>query len=502
MNGQAIPGFYYDEAKKKYFRIQSQTAARDLDLKYSTSNLRKQDRKDRFNKAAHARASKTRKERVVRRHASVFSHFNLDREIGFRPRALYTHTLWPDACMSGVDQTPHIISALDDSPVRFFDRDPVSKTLYAVHGENRVKRRRMHPMDRKGLHFGCDMEHPRDLPPTYSFEPWDEISRTTSTVSSLSYLPATGSLAVTTYGSDRPPVVQISDPERDGPYVTQVFTPKACSTIWGAAARPVSFSPSPALNNTVAANYTEHLAVAASSSMLLFTRADSGAWDSKTVVDQLPADILSLDWISYTTVVLGCRDGKIHLYDTRSGGSSHILTHPYPVSKIKPADDPTRLICSGLQDTLFLYDIRSPRPSRSNNTPDHHYNEQYFKTLYPGNRDHKKRRKLNHSAFRKWSQPVLSFPHTNLDDLELDMAVHPRLGLIAAAQDDATSEIAIRVSNMWTGKTVREFSKHSSSKQIKQQKSDKLRALRFVDDEAGGLSLWAPWRGGIVSFAW
>jgi hypothetical protein len=97
---------------------------------------------------------------------------------------------------------------------------------------------------------------------------------------------------------------------------------------------------------------------------------------------------------------------------------------------------------------------------------------------------------------------VLSFPHTNLDDLELDMAVHPRLGLIAAAQDDATSEVSIRVSNMWTGKTVKEFGKHNNSKQSRQERSAKLRALRFMDDEAGGLSLWAPWRGGIASFAW
>ncbi|KAJ4309157.1 hypothetical protein N0V94_009057, partial [Neodidymelliopsis sp. IMI 364377] len=472
MNGQPIPGYYFDKEKKKYFKIQSQVAARGLDLKYSTINLRKEERRERTQQAATARTSKIRKERVVRRYANNFTQTDLEREIGFRRRSFYLQHIWPEACMSGVTATPKsIVSNDSDGAIRFFDRDPVSKTLYAVCGENRVKRRQY-----LGDNQAVNLHRPQarnklkalSTKARYSYYPWDEIARTTSTISSTQYMPGSGALAVTTIGSDRAPTIQLSDPERDGPHIHQVFTPKACSAIWTSSARPNTFAPPTNPFNTTPAAQTEHLAVAASQSLLLFTRSPSGPWNTQTALPSLNADILALSWLSPNTLALGCRNGKIHLHDFRSGGSSHILTHPYPISKLSLADDPTRLVCSGLQDTLFLYDIRMPRFSprgtestSSNNSnsnskskgrgqgtpgsnPAHHYNASYFESLYPEHRSRRKRTKLLHSAYRKWSQPVLSYTHSNVDDLDLDVVVQPRLGLLAAAQDRATCEKAVR----------------------------------------------------------
>jgi len=290
-------------------------------------------------------------------------------------------------------------------------------------------------------------------------------------------------------------------------YVGQKITPKNCTAIWAVAARPTTFSPSPGLTNSVAASHTEHLATAASNSMMLSTRSQTGAWDTGVALQDLPSDILALEWISYTTVALGCRDGSICLHDTRSGGSSHLLTHPGPVSKLKRADDNTRLICSGLNDTLFLYDIRSPRLVRNAarktfNYENHHYNEHYFRSLYPSNRDTAKRRKLNHKAFRNWSQPLLTFAHANRDELDLDIDVHAQLGLLAAAQDLSTGT-AIRISNIWTGRTVKEICNHGEHAGGK-GKRETIRSLKFVDrgDEAGGVDLWSCWNGGIAKFTW
>jgi hypothetical protein len=67
-------------------------------------------------------------------------------------------------------------------------------------------------------------------------------------------------------------------------YIGERFTPPDGATIWAAAARPTTFSPSPGLANTVAASHTEHLAVAVSSSMQLLTRGQTGAWDAQVVV--------------------------------------------------------------------------------------------------------------------------------------------------------------------------------------------------------------------------
>jgi WD40 repeat protein len=508
MNGQHIPGFYYDEEKKKYFKIQSQAQARGLNLKYSTTNLVKERRKENVQRAANAKTKRIQKERVVRRHASSFIQTDLEREIGFKRRSVYLQSYWPGACMSGVKTSPEQITSSDQQGIiRFFDRDPVSKTIYAVCGENRIFRRHYlgndqaanlpNPQSRKRLRA-------LDTKSRYGYYPWDEIGRTTSTVSSFQYMPTSGALAVTTIGSDRPPVVQLSDPERDGPHISQQFTPKSCSAIWTSAARPPAFHPSSSQSNTVAAAQTEHLAVGAQQSLLFFTRSHSGSWDSQTALPNLHADILALSWLSFNTVAMGCRNGKIHLYDTRSGGSSHVLTHPYAISKLARADDATRLVCSGLQDTLFLYDLRMPRLSPQRNRDgtrdinNHHYNEAYFKAIHPGNHDYKRRKLLNKKAFAKWSQPVLSYPHTNHDDLDLDVAVNARLGLVAASQDLANCDKAVRVSNLWTGKTVREFEMPKK----KGEGLQKIRNLKWMDDEDGGMSLWSTWGGDIASFSW
>jgi hypothetical protein len=337
MNGQPIPGFFWDPEKKKYFKIQSATASRDLNLKYSAQNVRKREREERVQSTAHARTERARKERVVRRHVHDVTQTCVEREIGLKRRSNYAKCIWPDACMYGVSTKPErVINKFGQASVRRFARVPGSRTIYIQHGDDSIKRRRPYcdgnmPLPQRLAsteQIINDIERNDGRMTVFVAETWEEIHRTTSAVSSLTYLPATGALATTTYGSDRPPTIVLSDPGRDGPYVGQQFTPQNCAAIWGAAARPTSFDHSPGLHNTVAASHVEHLAIAASRSMALFTRAQTGEWDTKTCVSSLETDVLAVDWISYTTVALGCRDGKIRLYDTRSGGSSHILTHP------------------------------------------------------------------------------------------------------------------------------------------------------------------------------
>jgi hypothetical protein len=207
----------------------------------------------------------------------------------------------------------------------------------------------------------------------------------------------------------------------------------------------------------------------------------------------------------------GCHTRRSHLaavtvsnlHDSRSGGTHHIFTHPYPISKLKWADGETRLVCSGLQDTLFLYDIRTPRPSKSSsrnifNYDNHHYNEAFFKARFSGNRDSKKRRKLNHKAFRDWSQPVSTFPHANSDLLGLDIDVHPGLGLLAADQD-ASSDIGIRISNRWTGRIVKEIKHRTDS--ILLRKAHRILKFTNRNKKDEGVNMWSCGNGGIAKFS-
>ncbi|KAJ4289579.1 hypothetical protein N0V90_010908 [Kalmusia sp. IMI 367209] len=488
---RSLPGFYFDPEKQKYFKIQDTNTATPSQAKYSLESVRKQQKKARAERFALRRSQKREKETIVRPHAQDhLTLATLDREIGSRRRSYYTHGVWPNACMSRLGILPRNVVEPPEHPIRLYDRDPSTKSLYAVHGDNTIKRRRLNtpngvPLPTVDLDGLTSASLPDGLPfgsaksltlNEYSFEPWDILARLTSSVSSLTYLPSSGALAATTYGSDRPPVVYLQ------------FTPKHCSTIWGAVPRPVSFTSS-IESNSVPARGTECLAVAASSYLLLFERSLSGDWDSSTAL-KTNTDILALDWLSPTTIVLGGRNGQIRLYDTRAKGSSHILTHPYPISKLKRADDPTRFVCAGVQDALFLYDIRSRATSSETNHG--HYNDRFFNEQYPGPINKKKRLKMKHTTATRWSQPVVTFQHSNSDDIYLDVAVQPELGLIAAAQDTNSSTV-IKIHNMWTGKVLKEIPRQGLKTNIK--------CLKFMPDHNGNTELWSDWNGTIMKMS-
>ena len=98
----------------------------------------------------------------------------------------------------------------------------------------------------------------------------------------------------------------------------------------------------------------------------------------------------------------------------------------------------------------------------------------------------------------------MTFEHANRDELDLDIDVHPRLGLLAAAQDKSTGT-AIRISNICTGKTVKEIKTDHATKHGKMTTHDPIRSLKFIDrydDVDGGVDLWSCWNGGIAKFGW
>jgi hypothetical protein len=117
MNGQHLPGFYWDAEKKKYFSIKS---ARGMDVKYSAENLRKEEKKVRIQMTATARSNKIRKERVVRRNANSFAQTHIEREIGIKRRSFYVRNLWPNVCASGIDEQQEIIPM--EARIELFDR--------------------------------------------------------------------------------------------------------------------------------------------------------------------------------------------------------------------------------------------------------------------------------------------------------------------------------------------------------------------------------------------
>ncbi|KAF2792007.1 hypothetical protein K505DRAFT_376341 [Melanomma pulvis-pyrius CBS 109.77] len=492
MAQREIPGFYFDSEKKKYFKIQQSQHAPPPESKYSHDNIAKEKKKEE-EETIHAKHWKQRRRQTIIRSSArnLLSQASLDREIGHRRGSSYVRNVWPGAIASGF-QFRTIVS---DWSVSHFDRDPIRKTLYIVKGEASIQCRR--PNGNPRIPISSRHEDDEELLSplnTYTFQPWDTLARLTSSVSSLNYLPGSGALCATTFGMSRPPVIYLTDPNSDVP--GEVYSPRNCNTVWGSAPRPLSFPPLSS-TNSIPATSTEYVAVGASSAPMLFTRGDSGTWTHKTILN-LSSDIFALEWLSENTLALGCRNGKIHIYDIRANGESHILTHPFPISQLRRGDDFTRLVCSGLQNTCVLYDMRMGR--RSAAAPRRPPPQQETKRLI---RNLKRKRSHLPYSQPRFTQPVLHFRHSNTDDLELGIDVHPGLGLVAAAQEDAS----IRVSNLWTGKTVRVFGAVDDNIDRQTQgwkKPDRIRCLRFINDGDGDgeVGLWSAGAAGLRRFAW
>ena len=250
--------------------------------------------------------------------------------------------------------------------------------------------------------------------------------------------------------------------------MNQQFTIPSCRTIWGAAARPISFS-YPTTSTSIPGADTECLAVGAAKNLVLFSRPPSGEWISNTAL-HTDSDILSSDWLSPTVVALGRRNGTIKLYDTRSKGSSTVCRLSFPVLRLKRADDPTRLVCVGANEDIVSCDIRFGTESPVTN--------------------------IFHQIGRVSAPSTYHIPLGNLKKVtnngnvsQLHIDTNARLSLLAASlvSDDGTP--VIRVYNMWTGAMVKEV--------VPKHIQHSISFVKFV-----GTEIWAVWNGGIVQIGY
>ena len=138
MNGREIPGFYFDPEKKKYFKIQE--AHQLPHARYSKGSIKKERRKQEAEQETTTRAKKLQEERVVRRiDRHPLSSANINRETGSQN----TRKLWSGACVSGFPCTsePHV-ETRSRRIIRLFDLDVATGTVYSVHGDCQIYRRR------------------------------------------------------------------------------------------------------------------------------------------------------------------------------------------------------------------------------------------------------------------------------------------------------------------------------------------------------------------------
>ncbi|KAF2118781.1 WD40-repeat-containing domain protein [Lophiotrema nucula] len=463
MDGREIPGYYFDREKGKYFIILKNSP----ESQYDADNIKKRQREER-RRTTEADLHRRRQQRLAKPTFSL-ARASVQRELtGDRQAAL---SAWPHMSTAGYET----LNVYYSPTTRFFDLDPNNQDLFVAETSSVVQ-----------IPQPCKYtQHDFEYPPEYSSHHAALLIHLTSEISSMHYMSASGAMVTTTFGSDRPPVIYLSDPARDGPCIGEQITPSSATTIWTSAPLP-SFSTS---THSVPAADTEHIAVGASRDLVMLSRSQqTSLWDSK-MAKKFASDVLALDWLDHKTVAVGLRDGNVHIYDTRSGGSSQVISHPTPVTHLKRADDFTRIVCKGLQNTLMLYDMRYAKP---------------IETLNQHSRSKKRKHNRNsqQSSTGTHSRPLLQFPYFNEDTTDLGLAVHSRLGLVAAADEDAR----VVLWSLKNGDVVRQFETPkplAPRKSIYTPDEMRIRCMRFVEDDGGsGVSLWSVWQQGIARFGW
>ncbi|ORY02179.1 hypothetical protein BCR34DRAFT_667752 [Clohesyomyces aquaticus] len=472
MNGREIPGYYYDEEKKKYFKIEAAHLAPTS--KYNADNIRKLT-KDKKTEAQKSKRHQQIVKETVRASYKCLTSFeisSLQREIGHHARTSFSvQNHWPGAIASGLKTG---IAIAETQPL-YWDRDPSSGTLYLGYNDGSVR-----SLDRDtSTHHSLSNSQPSKLRCYNAMKFSSPINKLTSEISSVHYLPLSRTLLVTSLGGERPAAIHLSNPCIDPPGVAEQFTPRGIATIWTSSPRPHSLSESPINPSSIPAAALEIVAVAAQTTLMVLTLNEAGSWGSETAL-KLDTDILALEWLSPTSISLGCRNGSIYLYDTRSRGSTLILTHPTPITQIRRADDFTRLVCSGLSHTLFLYDFRMPQQKTSNRTLKR--------------KRHRQRKDPDDKSFPSPSIPLLTFPYSNRASMNLGLDVHAGVGLVAGMDE----EERIVIWSLRSGQELRRFGCELKRGRIRG------RCVRILEDEFGDgeVGVWGNWGGALRRFGW
>ncbi|KAF2197188.1 hypothetical protein GQ43DRAFT_484333 [Delitschia confertaspora ATCC 74209] len=464
-----IPGFYYDKEKKKYFKVQTAAEAPRPDSKYSVANIKKEEKLE--------KAFKKRKQ-IKRRdfHSSL-----LGPELGLLTRRPLILESWATACARVFSPYP----LLSSQSTRLFARDPATNRLWVANDDCTVKchepwdlperGRREDNAKRRRLY--CADESDISTPFPYYYRPAAMTHYVMNgPISTLNYLPASGTLVVSTLGSDRAPVIHVSRPEHDGPGIAELFTIMNQS-IWAADPLPIF---STRTLNSIPPTDTECIAFGMSTGFIILQGDPTGSMHEQNN-PELATNIEALSWLSPHSLALGSRDGKIHIHDTRARGTTHILTHSTPVKQLRRTDDFTRVVCAGIDDTLVLYDMRMSRTSTKASL-EHMSKSSRKKSRY-------------RSTPNQSSVSLFAFPWSNSDYPDLGLDSHPHLGLLAGADEHGK----ISVWSLRTGHVVKTWEPHQPN-----QGGERGRCVRFEEEDGGigDVSVWGTVGREVTRFGW
>ncbi|KLJ13007.1 hypothetical protein EMPG_12033 [Blastomyces silverae] len=341
---RAIPGYYYDAEKKKYFKVQANHAA-PSGSKYTRDDIRKRKETSLKRKRIEEHSRRLSTETIKRSnllHCPLGGKL-LQREFGTLPSSrsfVSEHRAAACARLLSRNRLVDVTSYDARFPVSRFARDPWSGNLlvaintasnynllsYLPKKRSRPWQYRLHQRQCNRAMVGYDWVTSLSISPTG----WLLVSSSN---------PSGESVHVSTS--------RLTNPLDDWPasqYVLDTATTFCYpgSMVWCSAPCPSA---------------TESIFVVGKSSDLLFITGIDSQWNTQTVRMRNTADIMAVEWLTPRVVMAGMTNSLVQFYDLRSQDTATRLQHPHGVYKIRKVDE-WRIVVAGAKKNLHMYDLR------------------------------------------------------------------------------------------------------------------------------------------------
>ncbi|MCJ1312499.1 hypothetical protein MMC25_006173 [Agyrium rufum] len=416
-----IPGFYYDRAKKRYFKIlpnhkaphgSAYTKEKVKERKEDEQIMQKEDdRRVRY------------LSRIQRHRISAHPHMipiGLDREIGVSTRAsrltamgkAWSFSQKPKRSLTSWQyrDTPHHIQALHSlSNTGTFITGTMRRTFFDL--SFMIQEERSDGVQWGSRQFGRLNDYHMQT-----------NGLSTSTVLNDQHI-ACFYLRTPIPGLGLPRNIGLSLHACDDD-VPSRYSPRTVHTLllpirsYNTSGRPVSTASnfSSESGYAIYSSGDSHMAIVT----LAQERGVTTLWNpqpSLPLPNGFGADILGMDWLYGPVFGVGLRNGASLLCDLRSDGWVHRLQFPTAVAQLHRVDN-NRLVLAGPTNQMHMYDLR------------------FAKAI---------------SGFESPSQPYLSYPEfRNPERIDFPLAISPHTGLLATAQ----SASGPRFFDLWTGKRI------------------------------------------------
>ncbi|KAI9852041.1 MAG: hypothetical protein M1838_002010 [Thelocarpon superellum] len=416
---RALPGYYFDEEKQKYFRVLPNHVA-PAGSRYSRASVKSQQQLEQARWKAEAA---DRRPRSVRR--SVILQKSLDgavllaRELG-HTRPGHRERDGAAAFVTGLEHRT-VLELDDDENISALAEDPSTGALflgvrkgaqYSLMSTTTSSREDEAPLNQQQLRRVFSPTSPVSLLTSLYFESpfrmWQghqpQLRSTHSTCVGQSNEASINLTKLFKPG-------QVQAPWDVGVYV--FLRPQAHTSVWTSACAPSGGS----------------IGIGTDQGIIMVEERDSGVPAGSRSPDSTPpladwhtrslhtaSDVLALDWLSATCLVAGQRNGCVDLFDTRvppalqSSNPVLAVRHPSAVAHVRVVRD-QRLVVSGLKNSLCMYDLRFLHPPSPSKT------------------------------FPNATKAIRKYEHANEYRLGSGFDVDVDLGIIAAAQDDMTVQL-------------------------------------------------------------